>query len=53
MIDRFGPMSEPYCDYFELPKHIKVVMIDDISKIGMMDELFNEKYIGVDCEWRP
>jgi len=40
-------------NYISLPTHIKVKMISTEDDIDLLDELFSEKYIGVDSEWRP
>jgi hypothetical protein len=49
--DVFGPLSEG--EYIKLPEHIQVVHIAASEDIHKLDQLFEEKYIGVDSEWRP
>jgi hypothetical protein len=49
--DVFGPLSEG--NYIKLPDSVKVKMISTEDDVDLLDELFEEKYIGVDSEWRP
>ena len=50
-IDFFGPLSEG--NSMKLPEHVKVEIISTIEDIKKLDNLFTEKFIGVDSEWRP
>lgn len=47
----FGPLSEG--EFIKLPEHVSVRMISTEDDVDMLDELFSERYIGVDSEWRP
>ena len=51
--DRFGPITKPYEDFLTLPKSVKIHFIDSESNVHILDKLLDEKYIGVDSEWRP
>lgn len=49
--DTFGPLSDG--DFIRLPETVKVEHISVHDDIVKLDQLFEEKYIGVDSEWRP
>ena len=51
MVDFFGPITEG--EILRLPEHVGVEMISTLQDIDKLDNLFSEKYIGVDSEWRP
>jgi hypothetical protein len=50
-IDFFGPLGEG--NSMRLPDHVKVEMISTLEDINKLDNLFKDKFIGVDSEWRP
>jgi hypothetical protein len=37
----------------KLPEHVNVKMISTEEDVDLLDSLFEERYIGVDSEWRP
>lgn len=51
--DLFEPISQPSKDYLRLPLDIKIEFIDSDKGLSHLDDLMNQKYIGVDAEWRP
>lgn len=52
-IDSFSPMSQPLSDYLTLPQHVKLNWIGSDQDVEKLADLLQEKYIGVDSEWRP
>ena len=53
MPDHFGPSSMPHENYIWLPKHVQVNMVSHEQEVQMLNALFEERYLGVDSEWRP
>jgi len=49
--DVFGPLSQG--EYIRLPENVKVQFVSKNEEIKLLDELLNEKFVGVDSEWRP
>ena len=49
--DYFGPLSQG--EYLRLPENVRVKFISKKEEINQLDELLDEKFIGVDSEWRP
>ena len=49
--DYYGP-DDP--DAFHMPGNEKdVIFIDSSLKVDLAAPLYNEKFIGIDTEWRP
>ena len=51
--DRFGPISEPVDEYFQLPEETKVTFIGNEEDVKLIEILLDCPIIGIDCEWRP
>ncbi len=52
IVDKFGPVAD---ESFRLPEEVKLEWIGNHEDIVKLDALMDkdEKYIGVDSEWRP
>jgi hypothetical protein len=40
-------------DYLIFPSDINLHWIGEETNIDKLEELYNEKFIGIDSEWRP
>lgn len=52
VFDAFGPLTKTR-ECITLPEHVKVEWISSEADIPKLNQLLEEKFIGVDSEWRP
>ena len=51
--DLFEPVSHPPKDYHRIPHEAKIEFISKDKQLKLLESLIDQKYIGVDAEWRP
>ena len=51
--DLFEPVSHPPKDYHRMPLEAQIEFISKDKQLKALETLIDQKYVGVDAEWRP